>query len=125
MDIKLRQGTAATIEADTIVTPAVEGEGSTHPLNQATHGWFADVYESGEFTGKPNDVIVFHRPAGLKAKRLMVVGLGARDRVTPIEFRRAVSTAVRHAKARPYPKLVLALPGGFDSPEWIRAAVEG
>jgi leucyl aminopeptidase len=55
----------------------------------------------------------------------MVVGLGPRDKATPIEFRRAVSTAVRHAKARPYRKLVLALPRGFDAPEWVRAAVEG
>jgi leucyl aminopeptidase len=125
MDIKLRQGSAATLDADTIITPAFEKQGATHPLNDATGGWFHEIYESGEFSGNANEVIVFHRPAGMKAKRLMVVGLGPQEKVTTVEFRRAVSTAVRHAKARPYSSVVLALDAGFDGPEWIRASVEG
>src|SRR3954451_14800534 len=101
MEIKLRQGPPAAVAADVVITPAFENEGAAHPLNALTNGWFAEVYESGEFAGKPHDHIVFHRPPNLKAKRLMLVGLGPRDKATTVEFRRAIAAAVRSAKARP------------------------
>jgi len=34
----------------------------------------SDLYESKEFTGKPLDLALLHRPAGLKARRLLLIG---------------------------------------------------
>jgi leucyl aminopeptidase len=125
MEIKLRQETPATIDADVVISPAFENEGATHPLNALTDGWFAEIYETGEFTGKAHETIVFHRPAKLKTKRLMLIGLGAREKTSTIEFRKAIAAAIRSAKARPCSTATLALPAGFDGPDWVRSAVEG
>ena len=37
----------------------------------------ADLLVSGEMTGKPFEINLLHKPAGLKAKRLLLIGGGA------------------------------------------------
>jgi leucyl aminopeptidase len=89
---------------------------------------------SGEFKAGANETVLLHAPAGLAAKRLLLVGLGKLAKVTPNSVRSAAGTAVRFAKPRGIRELVFALPDpALASPEFtmlppgpcIRAAVEG
>ena len=68
------------------------------------------VLESGEFKSGANETLLLHAPAGLAAKRLLVVGLGKKDKLASPAVRNAAGTAVRFAKPRGIRELVIALP---------------
>jgi leucyl aminopeptidase len=92
------------------------------------------VLASGEFKAGANETLLLHAPAGLAAKRLLLVGLGKPARITVNSVRNAAGTAVRFAKPRGFRELVFALPEPpLSLPELtslaatgcVRAAVEG
>ena len=64
---------------------------------------------------------ILHRPAGLKAKRLVLAGAGKRDKFDANEMRKAVGTAVRSLKGKSLRRISLWL----EQPEFAQAAVEG
>ncbi|WP_158794121.1 leucyl aminopeptidase [Granulicella sp. L60] len=58
----------------------------------------AKVLASGEFKGTLGETVLLHAPSGLKAERLLVVGLGKAKSLSVDEVRRGAGTAVRSAK---------------------------
>ena len=82
---------------------------------------------SGEFNAGANETLLLHAPAGIKASRLLVVGLGSKSKATVQSVRNAAGTAVRFAKPRNIRELALALPESVVQPfnGCARAAVEG
>jgi leucyl aminopeptidase len=85
------------------------------------------VLGSGEFKGGANEAVLIHAPAGLKAKRLLIVGLGKQAKVTVHSVRAAAGTAVRFTKPRGIRELVFALPEleSLAAGPSARAAAEG
>ena len=85
------------------------------------------VLSSGEFKAGANETLLLHAPAGLAAKRLLLVGAGKVGRVTIHHVRNAAGTAVRFAKPRGVRELVFALPEAEQLPAaaCARAAAEG
>src|ERR1700685_2620310 len=63
-------------------------------------GWLADLRSSGEFTGKLYEMSVLHRPEGVAAKRLVVIGGGKRHKFTATEARRIGGALVRGLKSK-------------------------
>jgi leucyl aminopeptidase len=70
----------------------------------------AAVLTSGEYKAGVNETLLLHAPAGLAAKRLLLVGLGKQARMTAHSIREAAGTAVRYCKPRGIRELVFALP---------------
>ena len=68
------------------------------------------VLDSGEFKAECCETLLLHNPAGLRATRLLIVGLGKAAKVTPHEVRKGAGTAVRFAKPRGLREMVLAAP---------------
>ena len=60
----------------------------------------ADLLASGEMTGKPFETNLLHKPAGLKAKRLLLISGGAAKKFTSYDLRRIAGAAVRTLKSR-------------------------
>jgi leucyl aminopeptidase len=87
----------------------------------------AAVLGSGEYKAGANETLLLHAPAGLKAKRLLIVGLGKQAVATADKVRNAAGTAVRFTKPRGIRELVFALPAAseLDGARGARAAVEG
>jgi leucyl aminopeptidase len=87
----------------------------------------ATVLASGEFKAGANEAVLLHAPAGLKAKRLLIVGLGKQAKAAVDSVRSAAGTAVRFTKPRGIRELVFALPDtdGLPAAPSTRAAVEG
>jgi leucyl aminopeptidase len=89
----------------------------------------AAVLASGEFKAGANETLLLHAPAGLSAKRLLVVGLGKQAKVTAHSVRNAAGTAVRFTKPRGIRELAFALPQNDSKtlpPAGVgRAAIEG
>ena len=100
--------------------------------DEAVRSAASAVLSSGEYKAGANDTLLLHAPAGLAAKRLLIVGLGKQAKVTIHAVRNAAGTAVRFAKPRAIRELAFAMPdsGGIPSLELpplacARAAVEG
>jgi leucyl aminopeptidase len=86
----------------------------------------ATVLASGEYKAGANETLLLHAPAGLKARRLLLVGLGKQAKTTVNSVRNAAGTAVRFAKPRGIRELVVAVPSSEGLlPAGVRAAVEG
>jgi leucyl aminopeptidase len=85
------------------------------------------VLASGEFKAEPNETLLLHRPAGLKSKRLLLVGLGKASKLDIHAVRKGAGTAVRFAKPRGWREIALALPGAqqLDPQLTARALAEG
>ena len=89
-----------------------------------------DVISSGEVTGKAFETTLLHRPAGLKAKRLFLVGGGKAKNFSAAELRKLAGAAVRTLKGKSIRSFAFALPengaaAGIPNHEAVRAIVEG
>jgi len=85
------------------------------------------VLDAGEFRAEANETLLLHSPAGLKAKRLLLVGLGKAAKATVHDARKAAGTAVRFAKPRGIRAIAIAAPASapLQPRLTVRALVEG
>jgi leucyl aminopeptidase len=85
-----------------------------------------DVISSGEVTGKTFETTLLHRPAGLKAKRLLLIGGGKAKNFSAAELRKLAGAAVRTLKGKSIRSFAFALPeNGAAANDAVRAIVEG
>lgn len=130
MKITLSSDPVAKVVADVLVFPAFDSESgrehdATKAVNEASNGWLGELYESGEFSGKPGELSLLHRPQGLQAKRVAVAGAGKPDAFTPAEARKLGGSAVRALKGKGAKSVALVLQGAHTTADHIAAAVEG
>ena len=65
---------------------------------------------AGEFKATLGETLLLHGPGGLKAERLLVVGLGKAKRLSPDQVRKGAGVAVRFAKPRGLRDMAIAFP---------------
>jgi len=70
----------------------------------------AKVLESGEFKATLAETLLLHAPAGLKAERLLLVGLGKANSLSVDDIRKASGAAVRAAKPRNLREMAIVFP---------------
>src|ERR1700692_3339095 len=70
----------------------------------------AQVLESGEFKAARGETVLVHAPSGLKAERLLLVGLGKAKTLSVEQVRKAAGTAVRAAKPRGLRSVAIVFP---------------
>jgi leucyl aminopeptidase len=85
----------------------------------------ADLLASEELTGKPYETNLLHKPAGLKAKRLLLISGGPAKKFTSYELRRIAGTAARTLKARGIRGFALIAPTSIAGDEAAKAIAEG
>ena len=120
MNINLEARPFAEVDADALVVVGFEGGPPAMAADQTK-----ELYDSGEFTGKALDISVLHRPAGLKAKRLVLAGGGKRDKFDSSGLRRLAGAVLRSLKCKGVRGIVFALDETFRSDEFAAAVVEG
>ncbi len=64
----------------------------------------------GEFKAALGETLLLHAPGGLRAERLLVVGLGKAKKLGPDHVRKGAGAAVRFAKPRGVRELAIAFP---------------
>jgi leucyl aminopeptidase len=85
-----------------------------------------DLIASGEVTGKAFETTLLHRPAGLKAKRLLLLGGGKAKNFSAAELRKLAGAAVRTLKSKSIRNFAFALSeNGVVANDGVRAVVEG
>src|SRR5207237_2013237 len=85
----------------------------------------ADLLSSGEVNGKPFETNLLHKPASLKAKRLLLISGGSAKKFSSYDLRRIAGAAVRSLKARGIRSFAFIAPAGIPAEESVRAIIEG
>jgi leucyl aminopeptidase len=70
----------------------------------------AKVLATGEFKATLGEMLLLHAPGGLKAERLLLVGLGKAETLTVDEVRKGAGAAVRGAKPLGIREVAIAFP---------------
>jgi len=110
----------AAIESELLIVPAVDTQTEKGPDakaapvlltgDDAVNAATAQALASGEYKAGANETLLLHAPTGLKAKRLLIVGLGKQAKATTHSVRSAAGTAVRFCKPRGIRELAFSLP---------------
>jgi len=85
----------------------------------------ADLLGTGEVTCKPFEINLLHKPANLKAKRLLLVSGGPAAKFTSYDLRRLAGAAVRALKSRGIRSFAFIAPPTVNAEEAVRAIIEG
>ena len=120
MNINLEARPIAEVESDALVVVGFEGGPPPQAADQVK-----ELYDTGEFTGKSLEISVLHRPAGLKAKRLVLAGGGKPEKFNSAELRKVAGAVLRNLKSKKVRSITLALDDSFRSDEYAAAAAEG
>jgi leucyl aminopeptidase len=101
-------------------------EVSVETNDEAVKKAAAEVIASGETVGKNCEVTLIHHPAGLKARRLVLLGGGKAQAFSGFELRRVAGTAVRTLKSRGLRSFAFVAPqANYAAELTIKAIVEG
>src|SRR6516225_3686899 len=84
----------------------------------------ADLLASGEVSGKPFEANLLHKPASLKAKRLLLISGGGAKKFSSYDLRRMAGVAVRTLKARGIRSFAFVAQPSVSAEEAVRAIVE-
>ena len=128
MQITFTNDPIAQIQTDVLVAFGFEKEDvppsdTLRSLNDANGGWVDEIYQSGEFSGKPFEMAVLHRPSGVAARRVALAGAGKRAKFDAAELRRAAAGAIRTLKGKGARQVAFAIDDADR--ERAAAAVEG
>src|SRR5271157_2508068 len=139
MNITLSTALASQIETECLVVTVVDAAeksdngANDKPLPQlltddaAVSAAAADLIASGEVTGKAMESTLLHKPAGLKAKRLLLVGGGKAKSFAASDVRKIAGAALRAIKGKDLKSFAIVAPAtlGISAAEAAKVIVEG
>jgi leucyl aminopeptidase len=132
MNTNLSSSAPSQLETDCLVVVVLDRGEKDKPApsiecaDTALRDAARDLISSGEITGKAFEPTLLHRPAGLKAKRLLLLGGGKAKNFSAIELRKLAGTAVRTLKGKSIRSFAFAAPqSNVEAPDAVRAIVEG
>src|SRR6185436_9271619 len=129
MRVEVQAGSPESVESDVLAAPLLAEEGLTGPLaslNDRLGGLLGRLADQGEITGKLKTAPVAHVDGEVKADRLALPGIGAREAVDADALRTAAGTLAH--EARGYARTIAwllddSLP--LEPAEQARAIVDG
>lgn len=86
--------------------------GPVAELDAALGGQIARLREAQDFTGKVAETLAIHAPVGIRAKRLMLVGLGPADELAGASLHKALMTAARAVSVKKTERITVAILAG-------------
>ena len=126
MELKftLAHSGASQTQADAVVLLAWEG--TRHADIEKS---FAGLYEAGEITGKVKELTLLHAVPGFAASRVLLTGLGKREKFDGNVLRKVAGTAARFLKDKGLRTIAFVLDPSdpdqpLDAPEQIAAVAE-
>jgi leucyl aminopeptidase len=127
MQVHVSRDAAASVTTGALVVPVFAGttvDGVTADVDRILGGAIADVLASGEIAGKPNETSLLHAKDA-PFKRVFVIGVGDRAKLTPSALAKYAGTAVRYLGKRGIERITIALPAGLDATLAASFAAEG
>ncbi len=113
MNVTAESGSPFEKGHDLVAVLVAEGEdgkraGVLADADAATGGALARAMSAGDFGGKLKETLVLYPGDGARAKRIVLVGVGARDRVDRTSIRRAAGEVARAARRLSARKVAIA-----------------
>ena len=103
MQIEFRPEDYRAVDCDLLAYPVFEEESkdleSLELLDRITRGAVRSVLNSGEFKPELHRTCRIYKPAGMKARNLLLVGAGKKSQFEPAKLREVAGVAVRVAKS--------------------------
>jgi leucyl aminopeptidase len=127
MQVQVSNDAAASVSAEALVVPVFSGsalEGAAAAVDRELGGALADVLASGEITGKLNETSLVHAKDA-PFKRVLIVGLGDRAKLTVGTLAKYGGTAMRRLGKRGVHSIAYVLPEGVDPSLAASFVVEG
>ena len=106
MNVSATSAPITQIEADAVVVGIFEDKQqgpAAEAVDTATGGQIARVLEAKEFSGKPFELLPLLAPAGVKARQVLVVGLGDKAKFDAGMAYRVAATAARSLSSKRRP----------------------
>lgn len=133
MNIELISGLIQNANADTIIVNLFQGvttpAGATGAVDQALGGAISELIAAGDLTGKAGEVGVLYPRGAIPAQRVLVVGLGERDKFDLDGVRRAAAAGILRARDLQARQVATIAHGagiaGMDAAAAAQATVEG
>jgi leucyl aminopeptidase len=126
--IEFRQEPIAQLTSSALVAYAFEGSpassGSVERLPAESLGFLRELQSAGELSGKAYECTLIHRPPGLVAAKLLIVGAGKKEKFDSAQQRRLAGTAVRYLRSRGVRDLAWVVLGPECESGCIRTVVE-
>ena len=130
MNVSVLRGELASLETPLLAVPVFEGNGAdaaVEALDRALGGLIAAVRERGDLRGKEGESVTLYPTGGsVAAQRVLLIGVGKPDALTPEKLRKAGGTAARQASRARAATVTFALPASsIESGDAARAVTEG
>lgn len=129
MRIEHQPGDYKGVDCDILAFPGFEDESPAssplESLDKATLGVVTSILNSKEFKPEIHRSCKIHRPAGLKARCLLLVGAGKKASFEPARLREVAGVAVRVARASSAKKVAFLCRGSHPPGLSARVAAEG
>ncbi|MBK7141560.1 MAG: leucyl aminopeptidase [bacterium] len=128
MQSRALSGRIQDMSADCVIVPvaaytSVKGS-LLKQLDSASKGAVSSLLTYGEFSGKPGESAAIFNPAGFKAKRVLLVGLGEESAITADSFRSAIGSVSR-SKTLSNSRKVVVYFDDFTNDDFYQASLEG
>jgi leucyl aminopeptidase len=111
------------LEMDAIILPLFQGEGdpgrpvlegAAAVVDQVLDGAIGDMIALGDLTGKACEIVALYPRHAIRARRVIIVGLGKKDGFDLEGARQAAATAIRRAQELHARDVATAFPDGLD-----------
>jgi leucyl aminopeptidase len=129
MEIKIDSREFHEIECDALVVAIFEGEkpenGVLADIDRRSNGVVSSLVETGELTGKSGESAYVHTPGDMKARRLLLLGVGKKEEFTTDGVRKMVGTAARALRGKKARSFTILRRSRLPVAEGAQAATEG
>lgn len=137
LDAKLVLDSPAAIDTPALATwvcssgakpPSPQLDDALAELDRLTGGLLEQLADAGELTGKAGESVLLHNPAGLKARRLLLLGAGKAEKFSGADVRKMAGWAARFLKERgtsEFTFLVRPQIQAASGADQVQVAVEG
>jgi leucyl aminopeptidase len=116
MEIKTVSSSISSVQAEALLVNVTEGAstltGAAAALDQTLNGAIRDLFQAGDFRGKPNELAALYTRGQVPAPRVILVGLGKAEDVTADRIRLAAAAGMKKARELGCKSVAASLPDG-------------
>src|SRR5262245_57962196 len=129
MEVKADSREFHEIECDALVIAVFEGEkpegGVLAEIDRRAKGVITSLVETGELTGKSGESAYVHNPGDMKARRLLLLGVGKKEEVGADDVRKMAGTAARMLRGKKARSFAILRRSQLPIGEGAQAVTEG
>jgi leucyl aminopeptidase len=129
MEIKVDSRDFHEIECDALVVAVFEGEkpeeGVLAEIDKRSNGVISSLFETGELSGKSGESAYVHNPGNIKARRLLLLGVGKKEEFTTDGARKMAGTAARALRGKKARNFAILRRSQLPAGEGSQAVTEG